>query len=96
VAAGPGVACPKSRSSGCEPAALETEPFPGCPPGLLAAARRVSACRRAKMAFSSVFGWLNRLRISVSSRLARLAEQMLNQPLRLGRLTWSRQDRAAL
>src|SRR6516225_6658804 len=30
---GPGVACPKSRRPGCEPAALETEPFPDCPPG---------------------------------------------------------------
>ena len=33
LVAGPGVACPKSRRSGCEPAALETEWFPGCPPG---------------------------------------------------------------
>jgi hypothetical protein len=48
------------------------------------------------MAFSSVFGWLNRLRISVSWQLARLVEQLFNQPLKLGRLTWSRQDRAAL
>ena len=30
---GPGVACPKSRCLGCEPAALATESFPGCPPG---------------------------------------------------------------
>src|SRR5215831_7283668 len=30
---GPGVACPKSRCLGCEPAALESESFPGCPPG---------------------------------------------------------------
>lgn len=30
---GPGVACPKSWRAGCEPAALETEPFPDCPPG---------------------------------------------------------------
>jgi len=35
---GPGVACPKSRRPGCEPAALETEPFPDCPPGPLACA----------------------------------------------------------
>jgi len=49
--AGPGVACPKCRWSGCEPAALDAEWFPGCPPGLLAvAARRASACRQAKMA----------------------------------------------
>jgi hypothetical protein len=48
--AGPGVACPKSRCSGCEPAALEVEPFPGCPAGLFAAARRASACGQAKMA----------------------------------------------
>ena len=33
VVAGPGVACPKSWCSGCEPAALESESFPGCPPG---------------------------------------------------------------
>ena len=33
VVAGPGVAWPKSRCSGCEPAALATESFPGCPPG---------------------------------------------------------------
>ena len=49
--AGPGVACPKSRWSGCEPAALVAEWFPGCPPGLFAAAaRRASACKQAKMA----------------------------------------------
>ncbi len=30
---GPGVACPKSRCLGCEPAALATESFPCCPPG---------------------------------------------------------------
>src|SRR6266498_1475284 len=49
---GPGVACPKSRCAGCEPAALESESFPGCPPGPFtpAAARRASAWRRAKMA----------------------------------------------
>ena len=33
VVSGPGVAGPKSWRSGCEPAALESEPFPGCPPG---------------------------------------------------------------
>ena len=45
---GPGVACPKSRCLGCDPAALESESFPGCPPGSFAraAARRASACRR--------------------------------------------------
>src|SRR6266508_4120053 len=49
---GPGVACPKSRCAGCEPAALESESFPGCPPGPFtpAAARRAPAWRRAKMA----------------------------------------------
>jgi hypothetical protein len=31
VVAGPGVACPKSWRSGCEPAALESESFPGLP-----------------------------------------------------------------
>jgi hypothetical protein len=35
VGTGPGVACPKSRRSGCEPAALAAEPFPGCPPDRL-------------------------------------------------------------
>ena len=33
VGSGLGVACPKSWRSGCEPATLETEPFPLCPPG---------------------------------------------------------------
>ena len=33
VGSGPGVACPKSWRSGCEPATLDTEPFPLCPPG---------------------------------------------------------------
>ena len=33
VVSGPGVAWPKSRCSGCEPAALATESLPGCPPG---------------------------------------------------------------
>ena len=49
---GPGVACPKSRCLGREPATLATESFPGCPPGpsARAAARRASACRQAKMA----------------------------------------------
>src|SRR6266566_340279 len=45
VGAGPGVACPKSWRSGCEPAALATETFPACPPGpwaLRAAARAAS------------------------------------------------------
>ena len=38
---------------GCEPAALETKWFPGCPAGLIAvgvAVRRASAWGRAKMA----------------------------------------------
>jgi hypothetical protein len=51
--AGPGVACPKSRCAGCKPAALDPEWCPGCPPGLwavMAAARRASAWRQAKMA----------------------------------------------
>ena len=46
---GPGVACPKSRCLGCEPATLATESFPGCPPGpwtLVAAGRAASAFRR--------------------------------------------------
>src|SRR4029077_8263238 len=50
---GPGVACPKSWRAGCEPAALDAESFPGCPPGPLAraaAAWRASAWRQAKMA----------------------------------------------
>src|SRR5215471_5061742 len=38
VGAGPGVAWPKSRSAGCKPATLATEPFPGCPPGPVRAA----------------------------------------------------------
>jgi hypothetical protein len=52
VVTGPGVACPKSRCLGCNPAALATESFPGCPPGPLAraAARWASACRQARMA----------------------------------------------
>jgi hypothetical protein len=33
VGMGLGVACPKSWRLGCEPATLETEPFPLCPPG---------------------------------------------------------------
>ena len=48
VGAGPGVAWPKSRRSGCEPAALATESFPGCPPGPLAVAARAA---RAAPAF---------------------------------------------
>ena len=50
VVSGPGVASPKSWRSGCEPAALESEPFPGSPPGPFARAWRASACRRPKMA----------------------------------------------
>ena len=41
------------RRAGCEPAALDVESFPGCPPGPVArplAACRASAWRRAKMA----------------------------------------------
>ena len=37
---GPGVAWPKSRCLGCEPAALATESFPVALPGSLACARR--------------------------------------------------------
>src|SRR5690242_9287281 len=33
VSSGPGVAVPKSRSAGCNPAALASVSFPGCPPG---------------------------------------------------------------
>ena len=49
---GPGVACPKSRLLGCDPAALAAESFPYCPPGSLtwACARRASARRRVKTA----------------------------------------------
>ena len=47
LVAGPGVACPKSRCSGCEPAAPDAESFPGCPPGpaavLVVLVRRASA-----------------------------------------------------
>jgi hypothetical protein len=53
VVAGPGVACPKSWCAGCEPAALDAESFPGCPPGPVtdaSAAWRASAWRRAKIA----------------------------------------------
>lgn len=32
VGSGPGLACPKSWRSGCEPATLATEPFPLWPP----------------------------------------------------------------
>src|SRR3984885_8162951 len=48
----PGVACPKSRRLGCEPAALVAESFPCCPPGssARAAARCASARRRANTA----------------------------------------------
>src|ERR1019366_9815975 len=38
VDSGPGVAWPKSRCPGCEPAALAAESFPGCPPGPLSLA----------------------------------------------------------
>src|SRR6185437_8864676 len=48
VGAGPGVAWPKSRRSGCEPAALATESFPSCPPGPLAVTARAA---RAAPAF---------------------------------------------
>ena len=47
------MAGPKSWCSGCEPAALESESFPGCPPGpfaLAVAAWRAPAWRRAKRA----------------------------------------------
>jgi hypothetical protein len=33
VGSGPGVAAPKSRCSGCDPAALASVSFPACPPG---------------------------------------------------------------
>src|ERR1700722_4880483 len=49
VWSGPGVAWPKSWCSGCNPAALATESFPGCPPGswaLLMAARAASSFSR--------------------------------------------------
>ena len=47
---GPGVACPKSWCAGWELAALESESFPGCPPGSFdaaAAAWWASATSRA-------------------------------------------------
>jgi len=50
VGLGSGVACPKSRLTGCEPAPLEPESFPGCPPGPatgVSAAWRASAHKRA-------------------------------------------------
>jgi len=53
VMAGSGVALPKSRCSGCEPAALATESFPFCPPEPTPTerpARWASSCNRAKMA----------------------------------------------
>ena len=43
---GPGVASPKCRRSGCEPAALDAESFPGCPPG--PSSRRRAARRRRR------------------------------------------------
>jgi hypothetical protein len=48
VMAGPGVAWPKSRRPGREPAALATESFPACPPGpwMLAAAMRAASAFR--------------------------------------------------
>jgi len=51
VVSGPGVAGPKSWRSGCELAALESESFPGCPPGplvLAAVTWRASAWRRLR------------------------------------------------
>jgi hypothetical protein len=54
VVAGPGVACLKSRHPGCESAALETEWFPGCPPGprgeLAGVARWVTPSRTPRCA----------------------------------------------
>ena len=49
---GRGVACPKSRLLGCDPAALVAESFPYCPPGSLAWTwvRRASIRRRVKTA----------------------------------------------
>jgi hypothetical protein len=51
VVPGPGVACPKSWRAGCEPAALDAESFPGCPPGPLTeacVAWRASSWGRAR------------------------------------------------
>jgi hypothetical protein len=45
---GPGVACPKSRRSGCEPAALESGSFPGCPPGQRGRARGLGRRERPR------------------------------------------------
>src|SRR5258708_35852842 len=44
VVQGPGVACPKCRRAGGEPAALGAEALPGWPPRALAAAFRVAGC----------------------------------------------------
>ena len=46
VGAGPGVAWPKSRCTGCEPAALATESFPGALPGRYPAAARAASAFR--------------------------------------------------
>ena len=52
VVTGSGSGLSEEPVSGCNPAALATESFPGCPPGPPAreAARRASACRQAKIA----------------------------------------------
>ena len=69
VVAGSGVAGPKSRCAGCEPAARATESLPGCPPGpsilVAAAVRRESAWRRAKMASLT-----RRLRVGAAAAVA--------------------------
>ena len=65
VVAGPGVACPKSWSAGCEPAALESESFPGCPPG--PAACGALAARRA---------WVASIRPGMGQFVARLRREM--------------------
>jgi hypothetical protein len=55
----PGVACPKSRCAGCEPAALETERFPGCPPGSLM--RAAVACRASATSAARIVSLIRRL-----------------------------------
>ena len=62
VGTGSGVACPKCRCWGFEPAALDTEPFPLCPPGPILAE---TAAR------SSASGWRESSATSAISCAAR-------------------------
>ena len=58
VVSGPGVACPKSRRAGCEPAALDAESFPGCPPGPVTCSisARTAARSRSAVRWSGTCG----------------------------------------